>query len=178
MVQSEEYGGTTTFKIGDKVVHPYHGAGMVIDIEEKEFLEEFKRYYVIDLIAYERTLMIPIENAHEIGLRQAFKATAIPHIMDILRAPPERLPGNYRKRQAWIKEKMEEGDVESITEVLRDLVWYRREDRLTKIDARLYERAQMLLAGELALAEGIKLKEAKERLHAALKTESAGVPQG
>ncbi|MEA3459733.1 MAG: CarD family transcriptional regulator [Chloroflexota bacterium] len=156
------------FEIGNKVVHPYHGAGTIVGIKREKFPEESKQYYIIDLIAYDITLLIPVDSADEIGLRHACKATAVPHIMDILRASPDRLPDDYRERQALVKEKMEGGDAESMAEVVCALAWHRQENKLTKVDARLYERALTFLAGELALIKGITLKEAKRRLRAEL----------
>jgi len=51
------------FEIGDKVVHPFHGAGVIISIEGKEFLEERGRYYVIDLLTCEGVVMVPVASA-------------------------------------------------------------------------------------------------------------------
>ncbi len=164
----EEYEKAIEFEIGDKVVHPYHGAGIVIGIEERDFTEEFRRYYVIDLIAYNGILMVPITNAQKIGLRQVCETSAIPRVMEILCAPPNELPEDHKERRAWLEEKMKDRDIESVTEVVRDLAWRERRDGLTTVDARLYEEAQTFLASELALVEGMELEEAKEKLHAIL----------
>jgi len=156
------------FEVGDKVVHPYHGAGTIVGIKREKLPEEFKHYYVIDLIAYDMTLLIPVDSADEIGLRYACKATAVPHIMDILRASPDRLPDDYRERQALVEEKMEGGDAESMAEAVRALAWYGQENKLTKVDAKLNERALTFLAGELALVKGVTLNKAQKRLRAEL----------
>lgn len=159
------------FKIGDKVVHPYHGAGRVIDIEEKKLLRERGRYYIIDLVACEGIVMVPINNIKKIGLRRVSGRRAISHAMDVLASTPDTLSSDHRERQARAQEKLNTGDLIKVTEVVRNLAWRNHQGRLTMADNKLYHRAQTFLAGELALAKGIELQEAMKRLQTALDNE-------
>jgi len=156
------------FKIGDKVVHPYHGAGMVIDIEEKRFLEESGRYYIIELVACEGIVMVPIDNVQKIGLRRVSETRAISRAMDVLASTPDPLSSDHRERQAYAQEKLKTGDLITVTEVVRNLAWRNQQKGLTMADSKLYQRAQTFLASELALARGIELQEAMEQLQTAL----------
>ena len=157
------------FKIGDKVVHPYHGAGMVIDIEEKKLLKERGRYYIIDLVAYAGIVMVPVNNVQKIGLRRVSGRRAISRAMLTLTSTPDTLSSDHRERQAHAQEKLNTGGLIAVTEVMRNLAWRNHEGRLTMADNKLYQRAQTFLAGELALARGIELQEAMEQLQTALK---------
>ena len=58
------------YKVGDKIVHPAHGAGVIAAIEQKDLLDEFNRYYVIELAAQDLRLMVPVRTAPDIGLRK------------------------------------------------------------------------------------------------------------
>ncbi len=159
------------FKIGDKVVHPYHGAGMVIDIEEKSFLTERRRYYIIDLVASDGIVMVPTNNVQRIGLRRVSGRRAISRAMNTLTSTPDTLSNDHRERQARAQERLNTGDLIEVTEVMRNLAWRNHEGRLTMADNKLYQRAQTFLASELALARGIELQEAREQLQTALNDE-------
>ena len=156
------------FQVGDKVVHPYHGAGMVVDIKEKKLLKQHGRYYVIGLVASDGIVMVPIDKVQRIGLRRVSGRRAISRAMATLTSAPDTLSSDHRERQARAQEKLNTGDLIKVTEVVRNLAWRNHEGRLTMADNKLYQRAQTFLASELALARGIELQEAKEQLQTAL----------
>ncbi len=156
------------FKIGDKVVHPYHGAGMVVDIEEKKLLTERGRYYIIDLVASDGILMVPTNNVQRIGLRRVSGRRAISRAMNTLTSTPDTLSSDHRERQARAQEKLNTGDLIEVTKVMRNLAWRNHEGRLTMADNKIYQRAQTFLASELSLARGVELQEAMEQLQTAL----------
>jgi len=134
------------FDIGDKVVHPTHGAGLVKGIKEQDLLEQFHRYYVIDLAVDDRTLMIPVSNAEEIGLRSISQKPVLSQVWHTLDATAETLSDDYKKRQKRIQEKLKTGNAIKVAEVIRDLSALKREDHLTSFDTKLLERAQQFLA--------------------------------
>ena len=148
------------FDIGDKVVHPTHGAGLVTGIKKQDLLEQYHRYYVIDLAFDDRTLMIPVSNAEEIGLRSISRQATLSQVWHILGAEAETLSDDYKKRQKRVQEKLKTGDVIKVAEVIRDLSFLKREDHLTSFDTKLFERAQQFLACEVALVEGVQINEA------------------
>ena len=152
------------FDIGDKVVHPTHGAGLVTGIKKQDLLEQYHRYYVIDLAFDDRTLMIPVSNAEEIGLRSISRQATLSQVWHILGAEAETLSDDYKKRQERIQEKLKTGDVIKVTEVIRDLSALKREDHLTSFDTKLFERAQQFLACEVALVEGVPVNEAAQMI--------------
>jgi CarD family transcriptional regulator len=152
------------FDIGDKVVHPNHGAGQVTGIQEQDLLEQYHRYYVIDLTVDDRTLMIPVSKAEEIGLRSISQEAALSKVWHTLDATAKTLSGDYRERQKRIQEKLKTGDVIKVAEVIRDLSFLKREDHLTSFDTKLFERAQQFLACEVALVEGVPVNEAAQMI--------------
>jgi CarD family transcriptional regulator len=156
------------FDVGDKVVHPIHGAGLVKGIKKQDLLEQYHRYYVIDLAVDDRTLMIPVSNAEEIGLRSISQRAALSQVWHTLGAAAKTLLDDYRKRQERIQEKLKTGDVIKVAEVIRDLSALKREDHLTSFDTKLFERAQQFLAGEVALVEGVQVSEAERMIYETL----------
>jgi len=152
------------FDVGDKVVHPNHGAGQVTGIKEQDLLEQYHRYYVIDLTVDDRTLMIPVSKAKEIGLRSISQEAVLSQVWHTLGAAAKTLLDDYKKRQARIEEKLKTGEAIKVAEVIRDLSARKREDRLTSFDTRLLERAEQFLAGEVALVEEVQVGEAERMI--------------
>jgi CarD family transcriptional regulator len=156
------------FDTGDKVVHPIHGAGLVKGIKKQDLLEQYHRYYVIDLAVDDRTLMIPVSNAEEIGLRSISQEAVLSKVWHALDATAEKLSDDYKKRQKRIQEKLKTGNVIKVAEVIRDLSALKREDHLTSFDTRLLERAQQFLSSEVALIEGVQVSEAERMIYETL----------
>jgi CarD family transcriptional regulator len=152
------------FDIGDKVVHPTHGAGLVKGIKEQDLLEQFHRYYIIDLAVDDRTLMIPVSNAEEIGLRSISQKPVLSQVWHTLDATAETLSDDYKQRQKRIQEKLKTGNAIKVAEVIRDLSALKREDHLTSFDTKLLERAQQFLASEVALVEGVQVGKAEQMI--------------
>jgi CarD family transcriptional regulator len=164
------------FDVGDKVVHPTHGAGWVKGIKKQDLLEQYHRYYVIDLAADDRTLMIPVSNAEEIGLRSISQEAALSKVWHTLDATAKTLSGDYRERQKRIQEKLKTGNAIKVAEVIRDLFALKHEDHLTSFDTKLLERAQQFLACEVALVEGMQVSEAERMISETLDNE-VGSPE-
>lgn len=147
------------FEVGDKVVHPAHGAGVIAGIEEKELIDEFTQYYIIELAATEMKLMIPVKTADEIGLRPVARPAQVETIYKTLRAEPRDLVNDFKKRQAILIEQLKSGDVVDVAEVVRDLYWRDVESPLSPTETRQLEGAKQQLAGELSLAEDVEVEE-------------------
>ena len=98
------------FEVGDKIVHPQHGAGVVSAIE-RDVIQGFGCYYVIDLAAYNRTLMIPVDKADDIGVRAISAPDTMSEVLQTLTEEPVTLPGNYTQRQIKLGERLKSGDV-------------------------------------------------------------------
>ena len=159
------------FDIGDKVVHPTYGAGQVTGIKKQDLLEQYHRYYIIDLAVDHRTLMIPVSKAEEIGLRSISQQAALSQVWHTLGAAAETLPDDYKRRQERIQEKLKTGDAIRVAEVIRDLYALKRGDHLTSFDTKLLERAQQFLACEVALVEGVQVSEANRMISETLDNE-------
>jgi CarD family transcriptional regulator len=159
------------FEVGDTVVHPNYGAGVVVDIRALHTLgRNGRRYYAIRLLSQpETTVMVPLEGEEEAGLRLPMGRARLERLWRILRDDPAELPSDYKKRYAMLKEKVDTGDMLEIARVLRDLAWRREERRkLTTRGKRLYETGMELLASEVAGAQGRDYDAAQAEISAQL----------
>ena len=159
------------FDVGDKVVHPTYGAGLVTEIKKQDLLEQCPNYYIIDLAVDNRTLMIPVRKAEEIGLRSISQRAALAKVWHTLGADAKTLPDDYKRRQERIQDKLRTGDAIQVAEVIRDLSALKREDHLTSFDIKLLERAQQFLACEVALVEGVQVNKAEQMISETLDNE-------
>ena len=155
------------FKVGDTVTHPNYGAGIITDIRERQFLDvEKKRYYSIQLLGEpEKTIMVALQNAQEVGLRPTVSRSRLSRIMSTLGSSPSELPSDHNKRYEVLKDKLYSGNAVRIAEVLRDLAW-RREQRkqLTTRGKQLYDRGMEMLAGEIAGARHSEVEAAASQI--------------
>ena len=158
------------FAVGDKIVHPAHGAGVIAAIEQPDILDEFNRYYVIDLTAQDMRIMIPIRTAEEIGLRAVMTKKETKAVYKDLGGEPQPLPDDFKKRQSHIAKLLKEGDVGALTEVVRNMAARAKIKTYSPTEARLYEQARSMLSGELALSLDTDVENALERIDAVLET--------
>lgn len=156
------------YSVGDKVVHPGYGPGVIRDVERRQVIGEAKRYYVIDMQAGGGTLMTPVAGADEVGLRPAISDASVERLLQSLTEPPRTLPDDFRERQAEVEEELRVGDVYATARMLRDLAWHGQYHGLTKRDAQLMQRAEELVAGEVALVRDLEVKTAISHLQAIL----------
>lgn len=162
---------TPKFNIGDAVVHPIRGAGRITGFKAFETQGTLKQYYEINLLKQTNTsLMIPVGEADEIGMRRAVTGSEMETVWQVLEGEPEELPSNYRTRHKVINDRLQTGDVMQIAEAVRDAGWRRQtEDGLTQKGKELYKKGIRLLAAEIAVSQDTTLAKAKRQIKARLK---------
>jgi len=142
-----------TFNIGDKVVYPMHGAGIIEAIEEKEVLGERHKYYVMKLPIGEMKVMIPVDNVAELGLRQVIDDEGVEKVFDILRGEQTAMSQNWNRRYRANMEKIKSGDIFEVAEVVRNLAIRDREKGLSTGERKMLDSARQILISELILAQ-------------------------
>ena len=152
------------FAVGDEVVHRVHGAGIITGKKERQLTETPHRYLVIEMVGPHSTLMVPIDKAEQCLRSVSKMATLRRLLMDKLAGQPSQLPKDYKERAEQIENKLKSGETKKWIEVVRDLTHRREQGRKSIIDRRLLERTMHLLAGELALVQGIDPEKAEIHL--------------
>lgn len=166
------------FAIGDKVVHPAHGAGVVADIVRREFLVDYHRYYLIELAAMDMKLMVPVRNAANIGLRKIMDDNAVKSAFGILESTPEVLPDHFNKRRTMIEDSLRSGRVLTVAEVIRNLHWRNLARKLSSTETDLLAKAKAMLAGEVALVWNMDVSKVLEHMDQILENSSNGHQDG
>jgi CarD family transcriptional regulator len=140
------------FHKGDKVVYPHHGAAVIEDLQEREFLGERKTYFVLRLAHGDLTLMVPVENTREVGLRQVCSKREVKKVFGLLREEETRMPTNWSRRFKTNVEKLRSGDIFQVAEVVRNLSIREKEKGLSAGEKRMLAKARQILVSELTFA--------------------------
>ena len=156
------------FRKGDTVVHPEHGAAVIQELREKEFLGE-KRTYLVLRVAYgDLTLMVPADNVEEVGLREVINDEEVEEVFAVLRKKEARMPTNWSRRFKNHVEKLKSGDIYQVAEVVRNLSIRDKDKGLSAGEKRMLTKARQILVSELTFAIGVTEEEAEAKLDEAL----------
>ncbi|MFZ5942501.1 MAG: CarD family transcriptional regulator [Bacillota bacterium] len=142
------------FKIGDKVVYPMHGAGVIEAIEEKEVLGDKRSYYIMKMPFGNMKVMIPIDNINEIGLRQVVDCEDVNKVISILQDTDDSTSVNWNRRYRANLEKIKSGSIYEVAEVVRNLTLRDKDKGLSTGERKMLENARQILISELVLARG------------------------
>jgi CarD family transcriptional regulator, regulator of rRNA transcription len=142
------------FEIGDNVVYPHHGAGVVLKKETKDLLGEKRDYLTIKILHNNMTVMVPCENAHRAGLRRVIDGDDVNRVIDVLTGEVSEMPKNWNRRFKHNREKIKTGDVFELAEVVRNLAIREWEKGLSTGEKQMYTRAKKILASEFMYALG------------------------
>ena len=145
-----------TFKVGDMAVHPAHGVGEVVEIEQRELGGRKSTCFVLKIIDTGLKVMVPTDAAERVGLRPVMKKREADKILDILKAPEVAVdvqPWNRRFRA--YTEMLKSGLPGEIAKVLRDMYRLKFDKDLSFGERRLLDQARSLLIQELALAKKV-----------------------
>ncbi|MDD2553761.1 MAG: CarD family transcriptional regulator [Desulfotomaculaceae bacterium] len=155
------------FKIGDKVVYPMHGAGIIESIEEKEVLGEKRKYYILQLPVGDMKVMIPISNGEGVGLREVVDQEGVEKVLHIMRQQCTEMSPNWNRRYRANLEKIKSGNIYEVTEVVRNLMERDREKGLSSGERKMLENARQILISELVLATELEEEKAQSLLDGA-----------
>jgi CarD family transcriptional regulator len=140
------------FEIGDKVVYPHHGAGLVMTKESRELMGSEREYLTIKILHNELTVMVPTENAGKAGLRRVIDEEEIKKVTTVLTDDVSEMPKNWNRRFKYNREKIKTGDVFELAEVVRNLAIREMEKGLSTGEKQMYTRAKKILASEFMYA--------------------------
>ncbi|MDQ3991743.1 MAG: CarD family transcriptional regulator [Actinomycetota bacterium] len=140
------------FSKGDKVIYPHHGAAVIEDLREREFLGERRTFLVLRLAHGDLTLMVPVDSTEEVGLREVISKREVKKIMGVLRESESKMPTNWSRRYKTNIEKIRSGDVYQVAEVVRNLSIREREKGLSAGEKRMLAKARQILISELVFA--------------------------
>ena len=131
-----------TFQVGDKVIYPNHGLGVVERIEEKTILGTTCGFYHLRIIANETTVLVPVANADGVGLRRAITDEEVERLFGLLGDGKIDNHQNWKGRFKDNSDKMRSGSIYDMADVLKSLTFLSRSKSLSFREKRMLDRAR------------------------------------
>jgi CarD family transcriptional regulator len=157
-----------SFQIGDKVVYPNHGVGIIEQISSRTIGASVERYYLLKIKASSLTVMVPFHNVASVGLRKVVRNGEIQKILDFLTDGKCSNNADWKYRYKENSDKMRTGSLLEVAEVLKGLLLLARTKALSFREKKMLERARYLLVSELAMAKNVEERHIEEMLSKAL----------
>ena len=157
------------YSIGDLIVYPMHGAGVIEAIEEKEVLGVLRKYYIMKLPLDDMMVMIPLDSVEDIGIRKVVLPKIIKEVIAALAEDETTVSQNWNRRYRANIDKIKTGNIFEVTEVVRNLILRDREKSLSTGERKILNNAKQVLLSEIILVSGILEEDAKKLIEDAVK---------
>jgi CarD family transcriptional regulator len=156
------------FKVGDKVVYPNHGVGVIEQVANRSIGDVESRFYCLRIISTDSTVMVPVDNTTAVGLRKVLSRRQMTQVMKVLKEQEVTTYDDWKGRFQANSEKMRSGDIRAVAEVLKSLTALNEVKPLSYRERRMLDRARFLLISELAEAAGKESEEMEAKIDIAL----------
>jgi CarD family transcriptional regulator len=166
----------TLFQIGEKVVYPNHGIGTVENISTRSFGADLERFYLLRLTYTSMTVMVPFSHVSEIGLRKVTRNGEVARVLGFLAEGTCRRKGDWKDRFKENSDKMRNGTLLEIAEVLKTLLILQNEKPLSFREKKMLDRARHMLITELSISRALRESEVMELIEKALAKASLTLP--
>jgi len=152
------------FNVGDRIVYPMHGAGVIEGIEQKNLSGVPEDYYIIKLTSGEMKVMIPVCNKDLVGLREVISREEVAKVLEVLRNKGQEMSANWNRRYRTNLEKIKTGSIYDVAEVVSGLTMRDKEKGLSTGERKMLESAKQILMSELLMVQGVNAVEMKSSL--------------
>ena len=139
-----------TFEVGDKVIYPNHGLGIVERIEEKTILGTTCGFYHLRIVANETTVLVPVSNVDGVGLRRAITDEEVERLFGLLGDGKIDNHQNWKGRFKDNSDKMRSGSIYDVADVLKSLTFLAKSKSLSFREKRMLDRAKFLIISEVS----------------------------
>ena len=157
------------FKVGDIVVYPAHGVAEVESVEDREISGSSISFIILKILDTQMTVMVPVANVKNVGIRELIKNKGIDQVIDILKQRSVQVDNQtWNRRYREYMEKIKSGSAHEIAEVLRDLNILKRGKELSFGERKMYDTAKNLLVNEISISKKIDRKDAEKMILSAM----------
>ena len=156
------------FHIGDKVVYPNHGVGVIEQISSRSVGATVEKFYLLNIKASSLKVMVPCHNVGSVGLRRVVRNGEVQKVLDYLSVSETASNGDWKDRFKENSERMRTGSLLEVAGVLKNLIALHAAKPLSFREKKMLERARYLLVSELAMARNCEEAKVEEVLTQAL----------
>jgi len=156
------------FQVGDKIVHPMHGAGVVDGIVERKVNGVVRSYYELKLPIGGMLVMIPTENSEEIGVRPIIGKDEVDCVIAAIEKIEVEMDQNWNRRYRDNMVRLKSGDLLEVAHVVKGLMLRDSIRGLSTGERKMLHSAKQILISELVLAQSSSYEEIEKRINLAL----------
>ncbi len=164
------------FEIGDQVVYPNHGVGIIEKISNRLVQGKFERFYLLRICSNDILVMVPTANANDVGLRRIIDTKDVDRLFLCLANDEFFSQRDWKDRFKENSEKMRSGSISHVAEVYKNLVYLNKIKPLSFREKRMQDRARFLLVSELASVMGVEEEQIEARVDKIVNKACARVP--
>lgn len=147
------------YNIGDKIVYPVHGAGVIESIEDREIMGEMKEYYIMRMPIGDMKVMIPVANAKEIGIRDVIDKSEADKVIAKFKECSTEMDSNWNKRSRENAVKIKSGNIYEVAQVVKSLMFRDKTRGLSTGERKMLNNAKQIMISELVMAKAAKQSE-------------------
>ena len=152
------------YQVGDKVVHPMHGAGIIDSIVQRKVNGVVKDYYLLNLFDGNMMVMIPTDNTSEIGVRPVVSGQEASKLLQAMEHIQVDMTQNWNRRYRENMSRIKSGNLLEVARVVKGLTSRDHDRGLSTGERKMLHTARQILISELMLAQSLPYEAVEERV--------------
>ncbi len=156
------------FKIGEKVVYPNHGLGVIEQIEKRATGDRVEEFLTLRIVANDSTVMVPRSNTANVGLRRVVTRKEVEEVFDVLKDTKITLYDDWKGRFQENSDKMRTGSITEVARVFKSLSHLALQKNLSYRERRMLDKAKYLIVSEIAEVERMPVDQVEAKIDRAV----------
>jgi len=156
------------FQVGDKIVHPMHGAGVIDSIVQKQINGQVREYYILKLPVGGMLVMIPMESCEAIGVRPVMRGEETDRVLAAMPEIEVDMSSNWNQRYRENMLRLKSGDLLEVARVVKGLTQRCSAKGLSNGERKMLHSARQILISEIVLSQNTSYETVEERINMAL----------
>lgn len=153
-----------SLKIGEKVIYPNQGLGVVEDIQVRSFNGESLKIFSLRILSNNTLVLIPSAEFLLLGVRRPLEETAIKRVYSYMRSGDIDLRMNWKGRYKEHINLMRTGGLQDLALVLKSLFCLSRIKPLSFREKKMMEKAKELIVSEISEATAMSAKQVEHKI--------------
>lgn len=153
------------YSIGDKILYPPHGAGVIEGIEERVVLGKKQEYYILRMPSEDMTVMIPTEGCEEIGVRYVISKEEALKVLEAFRKESVVMDDNWNRRQRENIAKIKSGDIYEVISVVKALMLRDKTKGLSTSERKMLSTSKRIMTSEIVLSGAASISDVESILN-------------
>ena len=149
-IPAPEGGPAVSFKVGDKVVYPNHGVGVIEGILDHTSSGVDNTFYRLRILSNDSTVLVPTTNTTHVGMRKVLSRKDVDKVFKVLRSAKIEITNDWKGRFQENSDKMRTGDIFEVATVLKNLSYLSKSKNLSYRERKMLDKSRYLVVSEIA----------------------------